>query len=87
MVLKNDFEAGQAHLGVIPGKHRFEPKWPDEPNYLDGLYYPDDMEDRTPHPKAVPEEVTDIIASTYTSNIVIENNDMKFTLLPKLPIE
>jgi hypothetical protein len=51
------------------------------------LYYPDDLEDRTPHPKVVPQEVTDIIASTYASTSVIENKDAKFTLFPKLPAE
>jgi hypothetical protein len=39
----------------------FEPKWPDEPNGPNGLHYPGDIEERTPHPDVVPHEVIDIV--------------------------
>lgn len=72
----------------MPHKPRFEPKWPEDENGPNGLYYPDVIEDRTPHPEAVPQEVRDIVVSTYTSaTTVFENEHAKFTLFPKLPVE
>jgi len=64
----------------------FEPKWPDQPNGPNGLYYPDDIKERTPHPDVVPHEVIDIISRGKFKKFVIKK-DQSFTLFPKLPLE
>jgi len=74
---------------AMPELPEFECQWPDEPNGPNGLYYPDDIEDRIPHPDTVPQGVLDVItrlkaASTYA---VYNNSDATFTLFPKLPVE
>ena len=64
----------------------FEPKWPDQPNGPNGLYYPDDIKERTPHPDVVPHEVIDIISRGKFKKFVIKK-DQSFTLFPRLPLE
>ncbi|KAE9370354.1 hypothetical protein N431DRAFT_468415 [Stipitochalara longipes BDJ] len=70
-------------------QRRFEPQWPAEPNGPNGLYYPDDIDDRTPHPKIVPQEVLDLITRITAESIytVFNNSDATFKLFPKLPVE
>ncbi|PMD17390.1 hypothetical protein NA56DRAFT_692006 [Hyaloscypha hepaticicola] len=64
----------------------FEPKWPDQPNGPNGLYYPDDIQERTPQPDVVPHAVIDVISKSKLKKFTIKK-DQSFTLFPKLPLE
>ncbi|KAE9370355.1 hypothetical protein N431DRAFT_342646, partial [Stipitochalara longipes BDJ] len=65
---------------------KFEPKWPDEPNE-DGVYLPDDLDSRTPHPSTTPKSLWDVISSTYCPRRIPDNACATFKLFPKLPFE
>lgn len=66
---------------------RFEPQWPNEYND-DGIYLPEDLDSRAPHPPAAPKAVFDIISSTYHRPSHKQNNNLSgFKLFPKLPLE
>ena len=64
----------------------FVPKWPDDPND-DGIYLPEDLDSRTPHPSTAPKQVFDIISSTYCPSRKPDNVLSKFEQFPKLPLE
>jgi 2EXR family len=66
---------------------RFEPNWAEEPTSPDGIYYPGDIEKRTPHPEIVPRDVLDIVASTYNLSSFINNENTRFPIFPKLSVE
>ena len=68
-------------------KEGFEPKWSDEPND-DGVYVPEDLDSRTPHPSTPPKAVLNFVSSTYHPPSQKPKNEFaKFTLFPNLAIE
>ena len=70
---------------------RFNHNWPDDPNGPYGLYYPDDLDERTPNPLVGPQDVFDISGTTYTckkiDDIMVDNRAARFTQFGKLPAE
>ena len=68
-------------------RREFEPCWPYQSNGPFGTYYPENMEQRTSHPKVVPNEVVDIISRIEWINPRAMSGEATFTLFPKLPIE
>jgi 2EXR family len=64
---------------------RFEPKWPDERNE-GGMYVPE-QDSRTPHPSFVPEEVLEIVSTTYRTTRKLNNARKRLKLFHKFPLE
>ena len=70
----------------MPEHGQFVSKWPEHPIGTSiSIYYPEHLQDRTPHPEIRP-QVLDIVARMFVPRPII-NGDYKSTPFPNLPIE